>query len=256
MTFPNMSEMSISQAYFYKKISHNLPWTDIIFWDNPKIKDNKWINQLETDSVWFIDMMWKWMFNTCIFKLLKTEPDEKKLSELNELFEWVEKDIFIWWSTSHIPFKMPENLQDLTFPKTVWTGWWIKLEKNLVLNSMWYLNSAYYATKSKAAFVFWSHNIAEPLHAGKLTVISNDPKNRYNHNWLVSYFWEKANLLSITEWNREEQQKEVDEFLQISQEELKERYLKFADTYEKKIKPLVYWIFYNYLKNSFPEKFI
>ena len=62
------------------------------------------------------------------------------------------------------------------------------LPNGALINSMGYLNSAYYADKVKASFVLGSHNIAEPMHAGKLTVINNDPKNRYNHNWLISYF--------------------------------------------------------------------
>lgn len=255
LTFPNLSQWSISQLYFYNKLSQSIPWTEIIFWDNPKIREVIWKNQLNTDSVWFIDPLWKWIFNICLFKLLKTNPDEQKLRELDELFDEVSKDIFIWWSSTHIPFDIPSTLEWISFPKVISAWEWIKKVNNLMVNSMGYLNSAYYTKKSKAAFVQGTHNIAEPLHAWKLTVISDDPKNRYNHNWLISYFWEKAQLLKITEWNKESQQREFDTFMETSQEELALRHKKFAETYKIQIKPLVNWIFYNYLKNSFPEKF-
>lgn len=221
----------------------------------PEIRENFWKNQFNCDSVWFIDLMWNWLFNTCLLKLLKTPPVEEKVKELNELFDTIEKDIFIWWSTFNIPFKIPESLYWLSMPKAP-SNWWNKLTllKNWTLiNSMWYLNSAYYTDKVKASFVLWSHNIAEPMHAWKLTVINNDPKNRYNHNWLISYFWEKAWLLHYMEWTDEENQKEIDKFLEIPKEELQKRYETFKNLYESQIKPLIYWVFYNFLRKNFPD---
>ncbi len=255
LTFPNLSKWDTAQWYFFNKLQTLLPNTKIISWDDKEIRENIWKNQFNTDSVWFIDFMWKWFFNTCLLKLLKTSPNQEKIDELNELFKGLEKDIFIWWSTSTIPFNVPSSLSPISMPK-----WNIDISKKLkllpnwtLINSMWYLNSAFYADKVKASFVIWSHNIAEPMHAWKLTVINNDPKNRYNHNWLISYFWEKAWLLHYMEWTTEENQKNIDDFLKIDKKELEKRYKKFQELYEEKIIPLVNWVLLNYLKNSFSE---
>ena len=69
-----------------EKLQSFLPDTQIIFWDMKEIRDNIWNNQFNSDSVWFIDLMWNWLFNTCLFKLFKTDPDFKKIEELNDLF--------------------------------------------------------------------------------------------------------------------------------------------------------------------------
>lgn len=255
LTFPNLAAWDVAQWYFFDKLKKLLPQTQIIFWDMPEIRKNLWKNQFNCDSVWFIDLMWNWLFNTCLLKLLKTPPVEEKINELNELFKTLQKDIFIWWSTFNIPFKIPESLYWISMPKTPsnWTNKLNLLKNWTLINSMWYLNSAYYATKVKASFVLWSHNIAEPMHAWKLTVINNDPKNRYNHNWLISYFWEKAWLLHYMEWTDEENQQKINEFLEIPKEELEKRYKKFQELYETQIKSLIYWIFYNFLRKNFPE---
>lgn len=254
LTFPNLAAWDVAQWYFYDKLQKILPETQIVFWDMPEIKANFWKNQFNCDSVWFIDLMWNGLFNTCLLKLLKTHPIPEKLEELNTLFSTIEKDIFIWWSTHNIPFKVPDSFLPISMPK--WIQNWNPLnllKHGMLLNSMWYLNSAYYAKKTKASFVMGSHNIAEPMHAGKLTVINDDPTNRYNHNWLISYFWEKAWLLHYMEWNHENNQKWIHDFLETSQEELQKRYDEFQRLYEQQIKPLIYWIFYNFLKKNFPE---
>lgn len=254
LTFPNLARSDIAQGYFYNKLEWLLKETKIIFWDMPEIRQNIGRNQFNCDSVWFIDLMWNGLFNTCLLKLLKTPPSEEKLQELNNLFSSVEKDIFIGWSTFHIPFELPKTFQPVSLPKMPVTTKDIKLLPNGVLiNSMWYLNSAYYAEKTKGSFVIWSHNIAEPLHAGKLTVINNDPTNRFNHNWLVSYFWEKCDLLLYMEWTQAENQEKINTFLDIPEEELQERYKKFQALYHSQIQPLIFWILYNFLKKNIPE---
>lgn len=255
LTFPNLTRWDVAQWYFFNKLQTLLPHTKIISWDDKEIKENIWKNQFNTDSVWFIDFMWEWLFNTCLLKLLKTPPNQEKIDKLNELFKSLEKDIFIWWSTFTIPFDIPSSLSPISMPKwSIDTSKRLKLLPNWTLiNSMWYLNSAFYADKVKASFVLWSHNIAEPMHAWKLTVINDDPKNRYNHNWLISYFWEKSWLLHYMEKSKEQNQEAINNFLEISKEELQKRYKKFQELYEEKIIPLVYGILHNYLKNSFNE---
>jgi len=243
--------MDTAQWYFKKKLEQVLPETEVIFWDDKKIKDNVWYNQLSADSVWFIDLLWNWLLNSCLFKLFKTEPDKTKLKEINEIFSMFKKDVFIWGSTYIIPFKTPENLEVVKMPKVPTTDKKIIFRNNgILLNSMWYLNSAYYADKVKASFVLWSHNIAEPMHAGKLTVINNDLENRHNHNWLISYFWEKMWLLMYTD---EDNDWELQDFLSISREEVDKRNADFNNLYNEKIIPLVYGIFYRYLSKTFPN---
>lgn len=254
LTFPNLAVWDVAQWYFFHKLKWLLPESEIIFWDMPEIRENLWKNQFNCDSVWFIDLMWNGLFNTCLLKLLKTPPNQEKLEELNTLFSQIEKDIFIWWSTLNIPFELPDNFQGISLPKMPSTDKKIQLLRSGILaNSMWYLNSAYYAEWTKGSFVLWSHNIAEPIHAGKLTVINNDPANRYNHNWLISYFWEKCQLLLYMEWTPKENQEKVNSFLEVSQEELKEKHKQFQELYISQIQPLIYGILYKFLRKNFPE---
>lgn len=255
LTFPNLSSGDVAQWYFFSKLKNLLPETKIIFWDMVEIRENFWKNQFNCDSVWFIDLTGNGLFNTCLLKLIKTAPFQEKIDELNKVFSQIPKDIFIGWSTFNIPFSLPDELYGISMPKMPANG--INklnlLPSGALINSMWYLNSAYYAEKVKASFVLWSHNIAEPMHAGKLTVINNDPKNRYNHNWLISYFGEKSGLLHYMEWSDDENQQKINEFLSLPREELQERYKKFQELYESEVLPLVYGLFYSFLKKSFPE---
>ena len=249
LTFPNLSTSNIAQSYFYTKIVELLPDTKIIFWDNPEIRKYLWENQVKSNSVWFIDLLWNWYFNTCLLKLLKTIPCKEKINELNKLFSNIQEDeVFIWWSTDKIPFNTPHWMKWIILPKRE-NNWKLKLLPNwLLLNSMWYLNSAYYTDKAKWSFVLWSHNIAEPMHAWKLTVINNEPKNRYNHNWIISYFWEKTWLLFFSQ----KEDDTLEEFLSISDEELQERNKHFQELYNNEIIPLIYWIIYLYLAKNYP----
>lgn len=254
LTFPNLAAGDVAQWYFFEKLKTILAWTQIVFWDMVEIRTHFWKNQFNCNSVNFIDLMGNGLFNTCLLKLIKTPPVQEKIDELNALFNEVDKDIFIWGSSFNIPFEIPESLYWVSMPKVPLQPWKKPtLTKNGVLiNSMWYLNSAYYTDKIKGSFVSWSHNIAEPMHAWKLTVINNDPTNRYNHNWLISYFWEKCRLLLYIDGEQKEIQENVNNFLEISQEELKERHKKFQEIYSSQIKPLVYGIFYLFLKKNFP----
>jgi len=254
LTFPNLSSTDVAQWYFFQKLKTFLPDTQIIFWDMREIKEHLWNNQFNSDSVWFIDLMWNWLFNTCLFKLFKTDPDPKKVEELNNMFDSIWKDIFIWWSTYNIPFEVPSYMQAVSMPKMVVNNKALTFKNWVLLNAMWYLNSAYYTDKVKGSYVLWSHNIAEPMHAWKLTVINNDLENRYNHNWLISYFWEKTGLLLYMDWNSNDQ-KNIDHFLWLSRDDLELRYSSFQKIYEEKIKSLINWIFYRFLLKNFPDKF-
>lgn len=254
LAFPNLWSQDVAQSYFLDKITNLLPWTQIIFWDNPKIMETAREDFVKSDSVGFIDPLWDKILNLCILKLLKTAPDKDKLDVINKLFNGFD-DVFIGWSTFNLPFSVPSKYKSLLFPKMQSNGDLKILPNWVVMNSMWFLNSAYYAEKTKASFVLWSHNIWEPLHAGKLTVISNDLKNRYNHNWMISYFWELANLILFIEWNsKNENQNMVDNFLDVSWEELKNRNDNFQKMYINVIIPFVNWVLYNYLKKMFPDK--
>lgn len=254
ITVPNMSSTDVAQWYFKSKLESFLPNTEIIFWNMPEIKENLWYNQISADSVWFIDLLWNGPLNSCLFKLFQTQPDPKKVKAINELFESITQNIFIWWSTFVIPFQTPEELKVVKMPKMVKNDKNLQLSENGILhNSMGYLNSAYYSKKVKWSFVLWSHNIAEPMHAGKLTVINNDTENRYNHNWLVSYFWEKTGLLMYT-GEKLNNNDELQQFLSIDDQEVVERNQQFKKIYESKIIPLVYWIFYRNLHKTFPDK--
>lgn len=254
LTFPNLSSSDVAQWYFFDKLKAFLPDAQIIFWDMDEIKNYLWHNQFNSDSVWFIDLMWNGLFNTCLFKLLKTNPNPEKISELNEIFSTINKDIFIWWSTYNIPFSIPDNLQAISLPKMPLNNAAMFIKKWVLFNSMGYLNSAYYADKVKWSFVLWWHNIAEPMHAGNLTVISNELENRYNHNWLISYFWENTGLLLYIN-SRDKDQNKVDDFLSIDREEIQNRYNDFQKMYKDRIIPLIYWVFYRFLIKNFPEKF-
>jgi len=255
LTFPNLAAGDVAQWYFFEKLKTLLPGTQIIFWDMVEIKSHFWKNQFNCNSVDFIDLMWNGLFNTCLLKLLKTPPVQEKIDELNTLFSQIEKDIFIWGSSFNIPFNIPESLYWISMPKMPLQPWKkpTLTKTGMLMHSMWYLNSAYYTDKIKGSFVSWSHNIAEPMHAGKLTVINNDPTNRYNHNWLISYFWEKCDLLLYIDGAQTEIQDNVNNFLEISQDELKERYKKFQEVYASQIQPLVYGIFYLFMKKNFPS---
>lgn len=254
ITIPNMVTTDVAQGYFKEKLQYFLPDTKVIFWDMEEIKDNIWYNQVTADSVWFYDILWNSVLNSCLFKLFKTEPNNEKLKQLNNLFENIQQDIFLWWSTFVIPFETPENLTVIKMPKMEVNSNDIELGNNwILLNSMWYLNSAYYADKVKWSFVLWSHNIAEPMHAWKLTVINNDTENRYNHNWLISYFWEKSQLLMYT-WGTLDNSEQLNDFLSIDQEEVKRRNNLFNELYTKQIIPLIRGILYRNLSNRFPDK--
>lgn len=252
LTIPNFCTTDVAQWYFYRKLQEILKWVNIVFWDMPEIRELFWRNQLSCDSVWFIDPLWNWIFNSCLLKLLKTPPDEDKVRILDDIFGKIDRDIFVWWSTFKIPFELPEELFWVSLPKVPTTNNPPQLlPSGLIVNSMWYLNSAYYAKKTKWSFVSWSHNIAEPMHAWNLTVINDETENRHNHNWLISYFWERSWLLHYIEWRNE--QEGVDRFLTLSKEELQKRFDEFKKLYEEKIIPLIYWILYNHLKRAFPE---
>lgn len=254
ITIPNMSSTDVAQWYFKSKLEEFLPQSEVIFWDMEEIRENLGYNQISADSVGFIDILWNGHLNSCLFKLFKTQPDLKKVQEINDIFENNQKDIFLGWSTFVIPFNTPDELDVVKMPKMEINNNPLELSKsNILLNSMWYLNSAYYADKVKGSFVLWSHNIAEPMHAGKLTVINNDTENRYNHNWLTSYFWEKTGLLMYT-GDKLQNQDELEKFLTISQEEIQARNKEFETIYNEKIIPLVYWIFYKNLSKTFPNK--
>lgn len=254
ITVPNMIMMDTAQWYFKTKLETFLPWTEVIFWDMPEIRNNIWYNQFSTDSVWFIDLLWNWFLNSCLFKLFKTTPDNEKVETMNEIFSNLDKNVFLWWSTNFIPFKTPDDLCVVKMPKQpINDGEMYFWKDGILLNSMWYLNSAYYADKVRWSFVLGSHNIAEPLHAGKLTVINNELENRHNHNWIISYFWEKLWLLMYAT-SDDNNKKELQEFLSLSIDEIKEKNEEFEKIYNEKIIPLIYWIFYRYLSKNFPNK--
>lgn len=138
LTFPNLSSTDVAQWYFFNKLKFFLPDTKIIFWDMQEIRENLWKNQFNSDSVWFIDLMWNWLFNTCLFKLFKTNPDPKKVDELNNLFSDLEKDVFIGWSTYNIPFSIPEDMQAVSMPKMQVNNKPLTLKNWVLLNAMWF----------------------------------------------------------------------------------------------------------------------
>ena len=117
---------------------------------------------------------------------------------------------------------------------------------------MWYLNSSYYHKNTKAAFVWEDHNIFEPLHAWVLT-INNFPQNRYNHNWLASYIWEKFWLLLILNPKDkfEENQKKLEDFLNISDKEIDKRKKMFNEYIETKAIKFVYKTLEDYFQKRF-----
>ncbi|MDD3145181.1 MAG: hypothetical protein PHV23_03650 [Candidatus Gracilibacteria bacterium] len=254
LTFPNLSSTDVAQGYFFSKLKTFLPDTQIIFGDMPEIRKNLGVNQFNSDSVGFIDLLGNGLFNTCLFKLFKTEPDPKKIEILNDFFSGLDKNIFIGGSTYSIPFEVPSDLEKISMPKMLENDKPLKLQKGILLNAMGYLNSAYYTDKVRGSYVLGSHNIAEPMHAGKLTVISNDLENRYNHNWLISYFGEKTGLL-LYMYGKNNDQQNIDDFLGLSKEDLDIKYKSFQKIYEEKIKTLIYGIFYNFLLKNFPDKF-
>nr|MDD3720546.1 hypothetical protein [Candidatus Gracilibacteria bacterium] len=254
LTFPNLSSSDVAQGYFFDKLKAFLPDAQIIFGDMDEIKNYLGHNQFNSDSVGFIDLMGNGLFNTCLFKLLKTNPNPEKISELNEIFSTINKDIFIGGSTYNIPFSIPDNLQAISLPKMPLNNAAMFIKKGVLFNSMGYLNSAYYADKVKGSFVLGGHNIAEPMHAGNLTVISNELENRYNHNWLISYFGENTGLLLYIN-SRDKDQNKVDDFLSIDREEIQNRYNDFQKMYKDRIIPLIYGVFYRFLIKNFPEKF-
>lgn len=244
--FPNCAILDTAQFYSYEKLQKLLPETEIIFWDEEKIKEKTASDTVKVDTEWFINFKWNNVLNFCILKLLETEPDFEKVRVLNEIFEKIDKKIFVWWSTFAMPFVIPDDFQVVNFPKTKKNKEKPILKSGILLNSMWYLNSAFYSKNVKWAFVSDSHNIWEPLHSWKLTVINNKLENRFNHNWLLSYFGEKSDLILYTDWNRDE----LLDFLSISDEELERRTLSFKKDYEEKIVPLVYWLFYKFLEQN------
>lgn len=248
--FPNLYSFDVAQSYALQKLQKLLPNSEIIFWDNPKVIEKKHEKTVKSDSVWFIDFIPSDTLNLCILKLLETEPDKEKLQKLEEIFEKIDGKIFIWGSTFVLPFQIPENFTKIIFPKLPKNNWEIFFKDWILLNSMWFLNSAFYSKKVKWAFVFWSHNIWEPLHSNKLSVINDSLENKFNHNWFLSYFWEKSDLILYVSWNKDNDK--IADFLNISEEELQKRTTNFQKDYEEKILPLVRWLLYNFLeKNNF-----
>lgn len=246
--FPNLSNTDIAQNYCYKKLQELLPNTEIIFWNEEKILQKTNEKTVKSDSVWFLDFFPSDTLNLCLFKLLKTEANDEKKQILQEIFKDIKKDIFIWWNTFSLPFSVPEDYFVVNFPKTQ-NKWDLKLFNWILLNSMWYLNSAYYLENVKWSFVLWSHNIGEPLHSGKLTIINNSLENKFNHNWILSYFWEKSWLIcySLEKW-----QEEINKFLSQTNIQIFNKNQNFQKYYQEEILPLFYGIFYKFLeKNNF-----
>lgn len=251
ITFPGISITDIAQVKFHAKLSSLLKNIKVIFWDEEEIREYYGKNEIRIDSVWF------WWYldkipNMCAFKLLQSEADENKLNEVNKIFDSFEENIFIWWSSEWIPFSTKNIwVKNIALSRYSEKNWELRLNKNSLENSLWYLNSAYYADKVIWAFVAKDHNIMESIHAWKPT-INNHLENRYNHNWLASYIWEKVWLLHFvnSKENFQKNQKNIEEFLSIPKEEIKSRKEKLDTLLDNEIKNFVYWYLHYILKNN------
>lgn len=240
---------NISHDIFYQKLSNILKKSKINYWLNIKLE-----NEIKNNTNWF------WWFddsylNLCILKLLKTEIDNNKLNKIENIFSNINKKIFIWWSTENIPLDIKDLwYENINFSRNANNKWEIEIQENKVINSMWYLNAAYFSTKVHWAFVAEDHNIMEPLHALKLTV-NNFPRNRFNHNWLASYLWEKYWLMLIIDKNNTDKlnQEKIKQFFNISDEELDKKKKKFNEIIDSDIINFVFWILFNFFSNRFKK---
>ena len=137
-----------------------------------------------------------------------------------------------------------------------WSSWKPFFQLNKVYNITNYLNESYYSKKVKWAFISTQYNLMDALHAWILVINSYSEnyqnKNRYNHNWLATHFWEKAWLLLLLDWSANDYDK-LQKFKNISLTDFIERKKIFQWIYEYEIKPLVYWLIYKFLKTKFPE---
>lgn len=251
LTFPWLSAHDIAQRPFHYKLSKLLKNTKIFFWDEEWIKEHYGKNEMRIDSVgfwWYMDKI----PNMCVFKLLQSEPDLAKLEEVNRILDSIEEDIFIWWSSEGIPFST-KNLwvKNISLSRYSEKNWELKLNKNALENSLWYLNSSYYADKVMWAFVAKDHNLMESIHAWKAT-ISNHLENRYNHNWLASYLWEKVWLLHFVDSSKNfaENQKDIEEFLSSSKEEIENKKTRLYSEVNGEIKKFIYWYLFNILNHN------
>lgn len=245
ISFPWLAIWDIAQAKFNEKLKILFKNIKIIFWDEKEIKKYNWKYKINVESMWFW-WIWDENPNSCILKLLNSKPDKNKIDELNNIFKDCEKDIFIWWSSDWIPF--PTNklwLQNILLSRNTNNNENIKLQNNKLENSLWYLNSAYYSKKVKWAFVWKDHNFMEAIHAW-IPTISNFPKNRYNHNWLASYLWEKFWLLLIInqENNFSENQENIENHLSIKTDDLKTKASNLYEYLNNEIKEFIYWYLY------------
>lgn len=252
ITFPWLFSQDIAQKPFYNKLSRILNNIQVVFWDENAFKygNSYWKNPITADSVWFWWYMDK-IPNMCAFKLIQTKAEQDKLNEVNKIFGSFEENVFIWWSSEWIPFSTKNIwVKNIALSRYSEKKWDLKLNKNSLENSLWYLNSAYYADKVIWAFVAKDHNIMESIHAGKPT-ISNHLENRYNHNWLASYIWEKVWLLHFVDskQNFQENQRNIENFLSIPKEEIKSRKEKLDTLINSEIKEFVNWYLHSILKN-------
>lgn len=254
ITFPWLAKANIAQENFYNKLVKKLKKTKVFFWDDKIAKLHYWVNQISVNTIWF----W-WinqnLFNTNILKLIQTEADEKKLSEIEKIFENIENNIFIWWSTDWIPFSTKNTqTQNIIFSREESNKLCIELDWMRLKNSMWYLNSAYYSKKVIWAFVWWDHNLMESLHAGKLT-INNKIENRTNHNWLISYLGEKFWLLLFidSKLNFKDNQDKIDEFLNMHTKEVEKKVMKLFKSINWDINNFINWIIINILETNKKE---
>lgn len=251
ITFPGISASDIAQIQFHKKLSTLLLNTKVIFWDEEGIKEYYGKNEMRIDSVgfwWYMDKI----PNMCSFKLLQSKADLEKLEEVNKVFNSIEENIFIWWSSEWIPFSTKNIwVKNISLSRYSEKNWELKLNKNALENSLWYLNSSYYADKVMWAFVAKDHNLMESIHAGKPT-ISNHLENRYNHNWLASYLWEKVWLLHFVDSSKNfaENQKAIEEFLSNSKEEVENKTAKLYSLINGEIQNFVYWYLFNILNHN------
>lgn len=250
LTFPELFKRIPYNLSFYDKLTELLPWTEIIFRDDERFEYRRWINEISIDSDKF-ELDWNnKKLNLSILKLLKTEPDKEKIKFIDSILP-NKSNLFISDELgSH------NTATDLIFFMK-WSSQKPSFSLNRVQNSTWYLNEAYYSKKIKWAFVSAQYNLMEPLHAWILTINSYSEnrvnKNKENHNWLASHFWEKTWLLLLLDWSGNDYEK-LQKFKNISPSDFLERKKIFEHIYENEIKPLVYWIIYKFLKTKFPNE--
>ncbi|MDD5213624.1 MAG: hypothetical protein PHG82_04330 [Candidatus Gracilibacteria bacterium] len=255
LTFPGISSSEIVQQVFRSKLANILKNTKIIFGDEIEIIEYNGKNKIDVDSEGF----WRYLErkpNICIFKLLQSKFDPEKLSQINNIFNSFEEDVFIGRNSEGIPFSTKNiGVKNITLARYSEKKGDLKLNKNSLENSLGYLNSAYYADKVTGVFIAREHNIMEPLHAGKLT-ISNNLSNRHNHNWLASYLGEKVGLLHFVDSKNNflENQKAIEEFLSTPKEEIKIRKEKLYSLINSEIKDLINGYLYTVLKQKFKTR--